>query len=163
MSAVRRPCWSRVHPALWRASLAAIWDDRVPLTQWRAMAALPCANVLVVDDDRDTVEAIAVILEAEGHTCTKARSGKEALELCKSKKFDCMLLDVTLGDTSGIAVAKALAQTPDIRPRHVVLLSGHPKSDFLSELRNGLVDGFISKPADIHILAEAVQSALARA
>lgn len=127
------------------------------------MDSVPCADVLVVDDDFDTVKAVAAILEAAGHRCTTAASGREALELCMAQPLDCMVLDITLADTTGIAVAKVLAQMPRVRPRHVVLLADQPRAEYLSELRNGLVDAFVRKPAEIPKLVESILLALSRA
>ena len=114
----------------------------------------------MVDDDADTLEALAVLLDGEGHDVTRADSGRKALELCASHRFDCLLLDVTLGDTTGLAVARILSQNPHIRPRRVVLLSGHPRTDFLHELHGKLVDGYLPKPADLKDLAAVVRQSL---
>ena len=128
----------------------------------KAVPELACAKVLAVDDDAEAVKIICMILTAEGHECVGATSGKEALTLCSSQRFDCMLLESTLGDTTAVALAHRLAQTPGVRPNHVILMTGYPRDDYRAELRNGLLDGYIQKPADLYELATVVARSLRR-
>jgi DNA-binding response OmpR family regulator len=123
------------------------------------MSDLPCARVLIVDDEPDTAAMVALLLEEEGHTCTTARTGSEAIMLCRTQRFDCMLLDVRLQHMSGMVIAERLADT-QFRPRHIVLMTGAKLADLESALRNGLVDGYLQKPADISQLIERVKASL---
>jgi two-component system, OmpR family, alkaline phosphatase synthesis response regulator PhoP len=123
------------------------------------MSETPCGRVLVVDDDPDTVTTIVMRLEQDGHRCTGVTSGGEALRLCQTQKFDCMVLDAQLGTSAGLAVAERLAASP-MRPQHIVIVTGHPRNDFEAPLRTGLIDGYLQKPLDVDDLAERVRRAL---
>lgn len=125
------------------------------------LVPLPCATVLVVEDDPSTREMLCMLLEAEGHECVTASTGAEALALCRTRHFDCMLIDATIGAMSGVSVAQRLGGSDSVMgPTHVYLMTGHAKSDFATALRERVVDGHILKPADIHELAEVVRASM---
>jgi CheY-like chemotaxis protein len=56
------------------------------------------AQILLVDDDRDFVDATTMVLEAHGYTVTPAFSAKEAWEILKGSTPDVMLLDCMMED-----------------------------------------------------------------
>jgi len=71
------------------------------------------AKVLVIDDDPDTVLAVRMPLEAEGHVVTSAPSGKEGLEHIKADRPDVIILDVMMEThTEGFQLALKL-HNPD--------------------------------------------------
>jgi CheY-like chemotaxis protein len=55
-------------------------------------------RILIVDDDEDVLIALERLLEGEGYNTATAWSGKEALALSQSSKFDLLLVDEHLGD-----------------------------------------------------------------
>lgn len=64
------------------------------------------ANVLIVDDDSDTVEASTHLLEASGHRVQTGYNGEEGLKsLGEGKLPDCVLLDVDMPVLSGPGMA----------------------------------------------------------
>ena len=122
---------------------------------------LPPAKVLVVDDDERTRDMLHGFLMSEGHDCVAIANGAEAVALCKSTHFDCMLLDVALEGLSGLAVAQRLGGSDSvIRPACVFLISGRPKSDFAEAIRAGWADGHLLKPIASDELAAAVRGSV---
>jgi CheY-like chemotaxis protein len=64
------------------------------------------ANVLIVDDDPDTLELSAELLESAGHRVTKGCNGEEALQsLAAGPLPDCIVLDVDMPVLSGPEMA----------------------------------------------------------
>ena len=58
--------------------------------------------VLVIDDDRDTNESISDLLSGEGYSCVSALDSQRALALLSQYQPDVILLDLFLGDVSGV-------------------------------------------------------------
>src|SRR5204863_434405 len=71
-------------------------------------AELADATLLVVDDDRDTREITAYLLERAGYRCRRAVSGPECLAIIGAESIDLILLDVMMPDMDGFAVCTAL-------------------------------------------------------
>jgi DNA-binding response OmpR family regulator len=60
-------------------------------------------EVLVVDDDRDIADSLALVIEARGHSVTVAYSGDEAMKLAADRKFDLAFFDVVIPGKTGVA------------------------------------------------------------
>ena len=64
--------------------------------------------ILVADDDREIVKAIAILLEREGYKVLRAYDGLEALDLLAQNQVQLILMDVMMPVMDGIAATKAI-------------------------------------------------------
>lgn len=71
-------------------------------------------EILVVEDNSDSLDFLRSLLEGAGHRVTGAETGRRAIEEAGRRSFDLILLDLLLPDMDGLAVARALsgASTP---------------------------------------------------
>jgi CheY-like chemotaxis protein len=69
-------------------------------------------QVLVVDDNRDAADTLAMLLEAEGCDCRTAYSGEEALAAVEREAPDIVILDLFMPRMSGDQVARTLRRGP---------------------------------------------------
>ena len=117
----------------------------------------PC--VLVVDDDREIVQAIALLLEKEGYQALKAYNGLEALELAMGRSVQLILLDVMMPKLDGLS---ALMKIREKRNLPVIVLSAKSEdSDKILGLSMG-ADDYVSKPYNPQELVARVRSQLRR-
>ena len=81
------------------------------------------ASILIVDDERNTCEALAVILRREGHTVSSAASGDAALSCLQDFSTDLVLSDVKMPGMDGLSLlSRVKSQHPGLP---VVMMSGH--------------------------------------
>ena len=59
--------------------------------------------VLVVDDDREIVRAIALLLEKEGYTVLRAYDGMQALDMAMDRQVQLLILDVMMPKLDGLS------------------------------------------------------------
>ena len=85
------------------------------------------ANILVVDDDREIVDSIAIFLSSEGYRVLKAYNGLEALDILSEQEVHLMLLDIMMPRLDGIKTLMKLRETKNIP---VILLSVHLQKQF---------------------------------
>jgi CheY-like chemotaxis protein len=116
------------------------------------------ATILLVEDD-DAVRLVAArILKAHGQDVVECATPSAALKAAKAgpTKFDVFLLDVTLPEISGIALARQLLQhTPGAA---VLFMSGYPGQSVIDESVLGSPVGFLEKPFTSQSLTEAVDA-----
>ena len=77
-------------------------------------------RILVVDDEREMVEATRMVLEGEGYVVIVASSGEEALQKADSEMPDLIFLDVVMPGKSGLEVCKLLKSQP--KTKHITIL-----------------------------------------
>lgn len=131
---------------------------RPPITAdaWRGAGA-----VLVVDDEPGVRALVAQMLSRLGYVPSTASGGKEALRLYAVEPFDCVLLDISMPDMSGVETLQAL-RASDPRAR-VILSSGYDEEERLyAEVKLGAELGvsFLKKPFGINALDKAMCAAL---
>jgi phosphate regulon transcriptional regulator PhoB len=116
-------------------------------------------RVLVVDDERPIVEALAYNLRKEGFTVMTAESGEEGLSLARSQKPDVVILDIMLPAASGFQVCRALRQESDVPI--IMLTAKAEESDRVLGLELG-ADDYVTKPFSMRELVARVKTILRR-
>lgn len=115
-------------------------------------------TVLVVDDERHLLSALARALDLEGIATVTAASGEEALSLFPEQEVDLILLDVKLPRMDGIATLHAIRQLNSDVP--VVMMSGHATVDVAVQATKLGADNFVEKPIGMERLMLLVRSLL---
>ncbi len=125
------------------------------------------AKILVVDDDPDILEAIGIILEANGYEVVTARDGLDGLTKLKEEKPNLMILDLLMPKLDGFGVCKELKDPRWAKYAHIpiIILSSvrQEASRRRYELETGLhldVDDYVEKPIEHTILLDRVNNIL---
>jgi two-component system CheB/CheR fusion protein len=118
--------------------------------------------VLVVDDNADSADSVAAILEASGHDVQVAYSAQKALEMAVEYQPDIMLLDIGLPDMDGYQVAKHLRQTPELREMRLIAITGYGQESDRERSREAGFDEHMVKPVEWRKLEELLTSLMKR-
>ncbi|HEV3426616.1 MAG TPA: ATP-binding protein [Paraburkholderia sp.] len=105
-------------------------------------------RVLVVDDNRDAAESLALLLSIAGHDVRVAHAGEEALALAAVFRPQTVLLDLGMPGLSGYDVARALRVMPESADMVVVALTGWGQEEDRRKTGAAGFDWHITKPAD---------------
>lgn len=110
----------------------------------------PVLRVLVADDDRDTVDTLAAVLDTEGHVVQRAYSGAEVLPAVRVFRPDAVILDIDIPGISGYAVAQAIRYSfTDLRKPLLVAISGKWKEHADQRVAQDVgFDHYLLKPCD---------------
>jgi two-component system, response regulator RegA len=111
-----------------------------------ALAALPERTLLIVDDDKSFVQRLARAMESRGFEVTTAEAVAEGLQRVQNSAPAFAVVDMRLGDGSGLEVISALkARRPDAR---AIVLTGYGNiATAVNAIKLGAVD-YLAKPAD---------------
>lgn len=114
-------------------------------------------RVLLVDDEEELLGSLSRALERRGMRVSTATNGGGALELLEEQAFDVVVLDVKMPGIGGIEL---LPRIKEVRPAvEVILFTGHPSVDTVTDgLREGAFD-YLSKPQDIEKLVAKILKA----
>lgn len=84
----------------------------------------PVRRVLVVEDDATQLESVQLLLNSRNVNTVGAKTAAECLEKLRGEAFDCMVLDLTLPDASGLDVLDELSQDASIAFPPVIVYTG---------------------------------------
>ena len=105
--------------------------------------ALHC---LIVDDHQPFLEAAATLLEREGlQVVGVASTGAETIKQVEALQPDVILVDVFLGEESGLQLARRLVGDGRPDTATVILISSHSAADLADLIATSPADGFITK------------------
>ena len=115
------------------------------------------ARILLVDDNADATEALAMLLVLDGHEVKRAQNGPEALSLIESFTPDVALIDINMPGMDGHELARLLRQRAQCTSTRLVALTGYAGTTSGSE---GVADEFdchLVKPPSLEDLAEVLR------
>ncbi|MBW2030544.1 MAG: response regulator [Deltaproteobacteria bacterium] len=82
-------------------------------------------DILIIDDDRDLVEAIRIVLERNEYKIRAAYNGKEGFQKIQQKAPDLIILDVMMAtDTEGFSLAFKLRNNSAYREIPIIMVTG---------------------------------------
>ena len=121
----------------------------VPAAVTRPVAAPVTAHrILVVDDNVDAAETMAMLLELSGHAVRTAFSGQQALDVALEFRPEMVFLDIGLPDMNGHEVARLLLANPATADARLIALTGWGTEE---DIRKSHKTGFhehLTKPVD---------------
>lgn len=113
---------------------------------------------MIVDDSRIYLEAARALLEREGIVVAGVASkAAEALQQAEALRPDVILVDIVLGEESGLDLVRRLAEDSRAAGAALILISTHSEADFAALIEESPAAGFIPKP---QLSAEAIRRAL---
>ena len=105
-------------------------------------------RVLVVDDNHDSAESLAVLLRLLGQEVELAHDGPSALEAAAAFEPELVLLDIGLPGLSGLEVARRLRQTPVGKQARLIAMTGYGQEEDRRRSMEAGFDRHLVKPID---------------
>lgn len=114
-------------------------------------------KILLVDDEKEFLDAMSVRLEARNMDVVTASSAQEAIARVKKDAFDAVIMDYQLPGMDGL---KAMEHIRDARPdSRIFLLTGYATVEKRTEaIEKGAVD-LLEKPVDLFVLSRKIRQA----
>jgi two-component system sensor histidine kinase ChiS len=115
--------------------------------------------ILVVDDEPDTADLFAEMMQLNGYRVLKSNEGTQAMRLVAREKPDLVVLDVMMPDVSGLEVLRFMRRDPRLEQIPVLVVSAKITPD---EIQAGLKAGanlYLTKPVSYGELRRAVEEA----
>jgi CheY-like chemotaxis protein len=107
---------------------------------------LVATRCLIVDDNESFLEIVRGLLEQEGLTVVGvASSWADALPLFETSRPDVVLVDIFLGDDSGLKLARRLVENGQGDRATVILISTHAEADLADLIAASPAAGFLPK------------------
>lgn len=104
------------------------------------------ARLLWVDDEIDLLRPHCLFLEKRGYDITTASNGNDAVELCRTQRFDLVLLDENMPGLSGLETLAAIKEVqPDVP---VVMVTKNEAEDLMDQAIGAQIADYLLKPVN---------------
>ena len=136
---------TKVGPGYYQSDVYRKFDFEVPLP----------SKVLLVDDERDFVEALSERLQMRDYSSAAVYGGEEALSIIEEDEPDVMILDLKMPGIDGLEVLRRVKQKhPNVE---VIVLTGHGSEEAAGLCMELGACAYLEKPVDIDKLTKAIQ------
>jgi len=136
--------------------------NSVPSAADAAPNATERRKLLIVDDNRDAAESLAMLLEMAGHDVRVAYLGRTALSFAQTFRPDVALLDIGMPDLSGYEVARGLRQQPWAAGLQLIAITGWGQDEDRRRAAEAGFDNHLTKPIDPQQLERLIGNRAAR-
>jgi CheY-like chemotaxis protein len=128
------------------------------LTPAGSLEEIPQLRILVVDDNIDSAESLAVLLRLSGHEVATVACGTDALTYSVDFQPRVVILDIGLPDIDGYEVARRLREMPEMRHAKLVAVTGYGQDEDRKHSRMAGFDYHFLKPVDFDAISEVLMT-----
>jgi len=105
-------------------------------------------SILVVEDSEDNREILRYLLRASGYGVLEAANGKQAVELCRDKHPDLILMDLSMPVLDGYGAAQQIRQLDELNKIPIIAVSAHATLDYRAKAYAVGFNDYLTKPID---------------
>lgn len=119
-------------------------------------------TILIIEDDTEIQELLSHTMSKEGWKLYQAKTGEDGLKILKSKKVNCILLDIMLPGIDGLKVLKKIKEIELCKNIPVIMTTAKgEESDIITGLELG-ADDYVVKPYSPKVLIARIRAGLRR-
>jgi two-component system CheB/CheR fusion protein len=115
-------------------------------------------RVLIVDDNHDAAESLAIVLGLDGHEVCVSFDAAASFTAVEAFKPEVVLLDLGLPNVDGYEICKRMRDMPAHRAMTIIAISGYGDARSVEAARSAGFDNHMTKPADLRLLAQYLQA-----
>ncbi|MDB5824153.1 MAG: hypothetical protein JWR21_2857 [Herminiimonas sp.] len=137
-------------------SLPLASDDSLPAARSPAPMAGLVQRVMVIDDNKDAADALAMLLEANGYQVSIAYTAQNALDQVATLTPDAFLVDIGLPDMDGYELARRLRQLPQLARAALIGVTGYGQKRDIDRATAAGFDRHLVKPVQFRVVLDAI-------
>jgi len=119
-------------------------------------------KILCIEDEREMIDLIKLILERRGFEVLGALGGKEGLEVIRRERPDLILLDLMMPEVDGWEVFRQMKADEQLKDTPVIVVTAKAQSiDKVLGLHIAKVDDYVTKPFGPQELLKSIDKVLA--
>lgn len=105
--------------------------------------------ILIVEDNENNLELLRDVLQFKGYHTIEATTGTDGVRLARERKPDLVLMDIQLGDISGITALAQIRADPATANMPVVAVSASVMPDEQQKIAASGFNAYVSKPINV--------------
>jgi CheY-like chemotaxis protein len=129
--------------------LPAEGSGEMPAAEATGTTRTDARRILVVEDNDDSAQTLADLLEMYGHEVHIARDGRSGIALAHELRPDVLLCDIGLPDVDGYEVARSVRRDDTLARTRLVALSGYAQPEDVERSREAGFEAHLAKPPKV--------------
>lgn len=117
-------------------------------------------SVLIVDDEPDNLELVAIYLTYVGAKVKTAQHGLEGLEMLETFQANLLLIDLSMPKMDGWELKAALRSNPRFQGIATIALTAHAMPSDREQVQSAGFDGYLAKPINLPTFLNDLQNAV---
>ena len=114
-------------------------------------------NILIVEDEKDSVRSMVKFLQNRGYNVVYALSGEEALGLLRKEKIDLAIIDILLPDINGYELCATIRHNKRLKNLPIIISTGMNNESTKDTSKDIGVNEFLGKPYTTEDLLSAIK------
>ncbi|MGZ9057770.1 MAG: hybrid sensor histidine kinase/response regulator [Burkholderiaceae bacterium] len=114
-------------------------------------------RIMVVDDNVDAAESLAMMLELDGHSVIRAHDARAAIALARNERPNVMLLDIGLPEIDGYELARRLRALPEVDAARLIAVTGYGQAEDRRRAQDAGFNDYLVKPVEFESLRVMLQ------
>lgn len=123
-------------------------------------AAIPGPLLLIADDEMDLRAMLRMLLERDGYSIIEARNGEEAVDLCRQKMPDLVLMDILMPVLDGVDACRQVQQLPGGDQLPVLMITALDDKKSIDRCFDAGATDYLTKPINQQVLRRRVRRVL---
>ena len=122
------------------------------------MAASHALRIVVADDDVDTTNALAKLLQMTGYEVIRCYAGADAIEKACTFQVEVVILDLAMPELDGYEVARQLRQSDACKDALLIAVTGYADEEHRQLALQVGFDHYFVKPVDLAVLRDVLEA-----
>jgi two-component system cell cycle response regulator DivK len=115
------------------------------------------SRVLIVEDNPKNMKLLRDVLQHQGYATLEAATGEDGVRLTLAERPDLVLMDIQLGDMSGIAALQRIRALPELDTIPVIAVSASVMPEDQRHIVSSGFDAYLTKPISLKPLLACVE------
>ncbi len=115
-------------------------------------------KILIVEENKNIATILSKLLKMKGHECIISYDGKNGLAMLQQKKFEAVILDLSLSDFTAIDFIKSLEKSWDLEKQNIIILNQFLLNEQIEELKKPGVYACLQKPVTVDLLLQTLEN-----
>jgi two-component system, cell cycle response regulator DivK len=114
-------------------------------------------RILLVEDHKDALSILVLVLQSLGYETIEARTGTDAVEKASLENPDLIVMDLSLPDMTGIDAARAIKRNPSTARLPIIAYSAWSTRSWMEKAANVGIAAYLVKPVSMTLMKETIE------
>jgi two-component system, cell cycle response regulator DivK len=114
-------------------------------------------RILIVEDHKDSLSILVLIVRSLGYETIEARTGAEAIEKASFQNPNLVVMDMSLPDMTGVDAARAIKENPSTVGLPIIAYSAWSTRTWMDQAASAGIAAYLIKPVPMALIKQTIE------